>query len=47
MAKKGLPAQGSDAILRAMSDANAAMLKNGSKKASAKKAGGSTKAKKK
>ncbi len=27
MAKKGLPAQGSDAILKAMSEANEAMLK--------------------
>ena len=34
MAKRGLPAQGSDAILRAMSEANEAMLKRGTKKAS-------------
>lgn len=37
MAKKGLPSQGSDAILRAMSDANAEMLKSGKKKPSAAK----------
>ncbi len=47
MAKKGLPAQGADAILRAMSDANAAMLKNGSKKTSSKASAKSTKEKKK
>ena len=37
MAKRGLPAQGSDAILRAMSDANEAMLKQNKKKPSAPK----------
>lgn len=31
MAEKGLPAQGSDAILKAFSDANEEMLKNGRK----------------
>lgn len=46
-AKKGLPAQGSDAILRAMSEANAAMLRNGSKKASTKASSKSSKTKKK
>lgn len=45
MAKQGLPAQGSDAILRAMSEANAAMLKNGKKKSPSKAS--SSKSKKK
>lgn len=39
MAEKGLPAQASDAILRAMSDANAEMLKNGSRGSAADAAG--------
>ena len=40
---KGLPAQASRAIVKAMSDANAAMLKNGKKNNSTSKNGGKKK----